>query len=64
MFEKTYSNVFNGGPDWDAVSGTATDLYAFDPASTYIQEPPFFSTMELEPEPVRPIACWPCSATR
>jgi aconitate hydratase len=56
MFAKTYGNVFDGGPEWDAVSGTATDLYSFDPASTYIQEPPFFSTMELEPDPVRPIA--------
>ncbi len=56
MFDKTYSDVFDGGPDWNAVSGTATDLYAFDASSTYIQEPPFFSTMELEPDPVRPIA--------
>ena len=55
MFGKVYGKVFEGGPEWDAVSGRVTDLYAFDESSTYIQEPPFFSTMGLLPDPIRPI---------
>jgi aconitate hydratase len=60
MFKKTYSGIFTGNADWNAVGGAAgsapvVDLYKFDPSSTYIQEPPFFSTMQLKPEPIRPI---------
>jgi len=59
MFKATYSGVFSGNADWNAVSGAKTgqepDLYSFTPDSTYIQEPPFFSSMQLSPDAIRPI---------
>jgi aconitate hydratase len=55
MFEKTYANVFQGPPEWQAISGVSGDLYQFDEASTYIQEPPFFLDFGPDPKPVAPI---------
>ena len=47
MFDKEYSNVFEGTKLWrelDAPSGTQ---YKWNPESTYIQEPPFFKDFPL-----------------
>ncbi len=56
MFKKTYAAVFSGNADWNAVAGsTSGDLYEFNPTSTYIQEPPFFTTMTARPEPLSAI---------
>ena len=56
MFQETYGQVFDGGPDWKSIAGKAEgDLYTFEESSTYIQEPPFFTTMGRTPDPVRPI---------
>ncbi len=55
MFEKSYSNVREGGPQWQAIKGVDSDLYAWDPTSTYIQEPPFFEGFSLTPSPLQPI---------
>ena len=43
---------------WNALpapDGTQMRTYPWDEKSTYIHEPPFFNTMNLEPEPVKPI---------
>ena len=37
-----YKNVGADNPLWDAVPAPAGQVYAWDEASTYIQEPPFF----------------------
>ena len=42
MFQKTYANVFDGNPTWNAIAGSGGELYQWNPDSTYIQEPPFF----------------------
>jgi aconitate hydratase len=49
MFRSTYANVFDGNPTWNAISVPAGDLFAFRDDSTYIQEPPFFQGLTLEP---------------
>jgi aconitate hydratase len=49
MFQKTYGNVFDGNPTWNAISGSEGDLYNWDRDSTYIQEPPFFVELQLSP---------------
>jgi len=51
MFQRTYANVFDGNPQWNAITGVEGELYRFDPASTYIQEPPYFREFSLEPKP-------------
>ncbi len=55
MFSRTYANVFDGNPTWNAVSVPEGDLFAFQDASTYIQDPPFFQGLTLEPTPLRDI---------
>jgi aconitate hydratase len=45
MFEERYSDVFSGNPTWNAIEAGESELYTWDPNSTYIQEPPFFDTL-------------------
>ncbi len=48
MFETRYQNIFTGNKTWSAIKGGAEDLYSWEPGSTYIQEPPFFTEMTRE----------------
>jgi aconitate hydratase len=43
LFRKIYSDVFSGPPSWQALEIPDGERYRWDEASTYIQEPPFFS---------------------
>ncbi len=49
MFASSYGNVFDGNPTWNAIGVPEGDLFAFREDSTYIQEPPFFQGLTLEP---------------
>jgi aconitate hydratase len=55
MFAESYGNVFDGNATWNAIPGSGGDLFEFQAASTYIQEPPFFQGLTLEPPPVEDI---------
>ena len=55
MFAATYGNVFDGNPAWNAIRGSESDLYEWKDASTYIQDPPFFQGLTMEPAPLREI---------
>ena len=55
MFAKTYANVFDGNPTWNAIGGVAGDLYQFKGESTYLQDPPFFEGLALDPKPLTDI---------
>ncbi len=55
MFKQKYANVFTGNEVWNAIETTGGDLYAWDPDSTYIQEPPFFIDLTKETPPVKDI---------
>ncbi len=48
QFEKQYANVFQGSAAWQAITVSEGAMYAWDDASTYIQEPPFFLDMKRE----------------
>jgi aconitate hydratase len=52
MFATTYANVFDGNPTWNAIAVPEGDLFAFQEASTYIQDPPFFQGLNPEPSPI------------
>jgi aconitate hydratase len=54
MFRSQYANVFTGNQQFNEVKVAGGDLFAWDPASTYIKEPPFF-TISREVQPVKPI---------
>ena len=45
MFRKEYADVYTGDAHWKALPIPEGDLYAWDPKSTYIQDPPFFHDM-------------------
>jgi len=55
VFRKNYASVSTGDEQWHALATASGQLFAWDPTSTYIQEPPFFQQMSMEPEPVRDI---------
>jgi aconitate hydratase A / 2-methylisocitrate dehydratase len=48
MFRQKYANVFDGNETWNAIHASGGNIYAWDPGSTYIQEPPFFVDLTLE----------------
>ena len=48
MFHKMYGNVWDGNVEWNNIPVAGGKLYPWSEASTYIQEPPFFS--DLTPE--------------
>jgi len=49
MFKRRYANVLDGSEAWQAISVTGGELYGWDEKSTYIQEPPYFEGLALEP---------------
>ena len=56
LFSRRYGSVFEGDETWRALEVPAGSRYAWDPASTYVQEPPFFQNLPAEPPPLRDIA--------
>jgi aconitate hydratase len=55
LFIERYREVFTGDEHWRSLPVPTGDLYQWDPDSTYIQEPPFFKDLALEPPPLRDI---------
>ena len=51
LFIERYRDVFTGDETWRTLPVPTGALYAWDPASTYVQEPPFFTDLRLEPAP-------------
>ena len=48
MFHKMYGNVWDGNEAWNDIPVSGGKLYQWSEASTYIQEPPFFSNLTPE----------------
>jgi aconitate hydratase len=44
-FVQQYGKVDQGPPPWRKITAKKSDLFAFQELSTYIQEPPFFTSM-------------------
>ncbi|WAT16748.1 aconitate hydratase AcnA [Aurantiacibacter sp. MUD11] len=55
MFETRYADVYKGDADWQAIQVEASDTYNWNPASTYVANPPYFEGMGMEPAPVQDI---------
>jgi aconitate hydratase len=56
MFRESYANVWDGNPTWKAVPVAEGALYPWRADSTYIQEPPFFTDLPLDPAPLADIS--------
>jgi aconitate hydratase len=56
MFSRTYADVFTGDPVWRELPVPEGDLFAWDPESTYVRQPPYFEGMPHGPAAVEDIA--------
>ncbi|MEX1362891.1 MAG: aconitate hydratase AcnA [Nannocystaceae bacterium] len=45
MFTEQYASVFDGDSSWKALATPEGELYAWDDASTYVRNPPYFEGM-------------------
>jgi aconitate hydratase len=53
MFQSRYADVFKGDAHWQGINvETGTDTYRWNSGSTYVQNPPYFEEMGVEPKPV------------
>jgi aconitate hydratase len=52
VFTRNYASVFDGDDRWRQLPVPAGDRYAWDPDSTYVALPPFFSGLSADPEPM------------
>jgi aconitate hydratase len=51
QFQNRYGNVWNSNERWNAVPTSKGELYDWQAASTYIQEPPFLADLTRDPTP-------------
>jgi aconitate hydratase len=56
MFRATYADVYTGDETWRALPVPEGELFAWDPASTYVRQPSYFQGMPLEPPAVEDVA--------
>jgi aconitate hydratase A / 2-methylisocitrate dehydratase len=49
MFSRTYADVFTGDEQWRTLPVPEGERFAWDPASTYVRQPPYFDGMPREP---------------
>jgi aconitate hydratase len=54
-FAEQYAKVFDGDEAWQALRVPMDSRYAWDAASTYVQEPPFFQALAPSPAPLADI---------
>ena len=47
MFTRNYANVFAGDSRWNQIASPDGEAFAWDEASTYIKNPPYFDGMQM-----------------
>lgn len=55
MFKSIYADILKGSKRWQQLDAGTGTLYSWDESSTYIANPPFFTTTEKEPKPINDI---------
>jgi aconitate hydratase len=48
MFERSYADVYTGDPEWRELPVPEGSVFAWDDASTYVRQPPYFEGMAAE----------------
>ncbi len=56
MFRSSYAEVFDGDERWQGLQIPTGDTFAWDDASTYVANPPYFEGMTKELTPIEDIA--------
>src|SRR3984885_11071134 len=49
MFRDSYATVFRGDENWSSIKIPQGNVYAWDKASTYVKNPPYFDGMTMTP---------------
>ncbi len=49
VFRRLYKDFAGQNPKWNEIPASTGDVYEWDRQSTYIQEPPFFTSFSLQP---------------
>ncbi len=62
QFRREYADVFAGDEAWRSLAVPEGDTFAWDPASTYVRQPPYFEGMSMTPAPVVDLAGARCLA--
>jgi aconitate hydratase len=52
MFHKVYGSIYEGDARWNSLAVPEGDQYAWEPGSTYVKHPPYFTNMGREPVPI------------
>jgi aconitate hydratase len=55
LFSREYSRIFEGDESWKGLPSPTGAMFDWDPDSTYVREPGFFTAMESEPQPLRDV---------
>jgi len=55
MFQREYARIYDGDEHWQRMAAPAGAIYAWDPASTYVREPPYFEGLSAAPAAVRDV---------
>jgi aconitate hydratase A / 2-methylisocitrate dehydratase len=55
LFARRYGAVFDGDETWRGLQVPEGSRYVWDSASTYVQEPPFFTNLPAEPGPLQDV---------
>jgi aconitate hydratase len=69
MFRRRYANVYEGDERWRKIEVSGGETYSWPALSTYIQNPPYFTGMTMQPAPpqdierARPLAVFGDSIT-
>lgn len=52
MFNREYGEIYTSNETWNEIPTRGGELYDWDPESTYIQEPPFFTELTPDVDPI------------
>jgi aconitate hydratase len=55
IFKERYADVFKGDVNWRKVKAPAGKTYKWVDASTYVQNPPYFEGMTMEPDALKDV---------
>ena len=55
LFQSRYKDVFKGDVQWQSIEAGSGQTYHWDSTSTYVQNPPYFDNMTMEPQPIEDI---------
>lgn len=55
MYRAKYDGIETGNARWNAISQGGSEIFEWNEASDYIQEPPFFIDMSMDVAPIGPI---------